>query len=87
MGSRGERPTLLIIVAQHEPDLFESLKQEFVEAEAAGRVQVIVDRRRKERRQRIQPHKPERRQGERRRAEKIEDTVRSWWAVPGCQEP
>lgn len=54
----------LLIVARSQPDLSHYLKNNFAGDE---KVEVILDRRRGERRQRVQPHEPERRQGERRR--------------------
>ena len=54
----------LLIVARNQPDLWRYLKDNFAGDE---KVEVILDRRRGERRQRIQPHQPERRQTERRR--------------------
>ena len=54
----------LLIVARNQPDLCHYLKNNFAGDE---KVEVILDRRRGERRQRIQPHELERRRGERRR--------------------
>ena len=54
----------LLIVARTEPDLWRYLKHNFA---GDDKVEVVLDRRRGERRQRTQPHEPERRRGERRR--------------------
>ena len=54
----------LLIVARNQPDLWRYLKDNFA---GDDKVEVILDRRREERRQRIQPHESERRQAERRR--------------------
>jgi len=53
----------LLIVARNQPDLCHYLKNNFAGDE---KVEVILDRRRGDRRQRIQPHELERRRGERR---------------------
>ena len=53
----------LLIVARNQPDLWRYLKDNFARDE---KVEVILDRRRGERRQRIQPHEPERRGADRR---------------------
>ena len=54
----------LLFVARSQPDLWHYLKNNFAGDE---KVEVILDRRRGERRQRIQPHELERRRAERRR--------------------
>ncbi len=54
----------LLIVARNQPDLWQYLKNNFAGDE---KVEVILDRRRGERRQRVQAHEPERRRAERRR--------------------
>lgn len=54
----------LFVVARDQPDLWHSLRRDFAGAEE---VQVILDRRRGERRQRIAVREPERRQEDRRR--------------------
>lgn len=54
----------LLIVVRNQPDLWRYLKDNFAGDE---KVEVILDRRRGERRQRIQPHDPERRRADRRR--------------------
>ena len=66
----GAQPTAnkvrcLFIVARDQTDLWHHLRQDFAEDEE---VQVVLDRRRGERRRHGQPHEPERRQGGRRRA-------------------
>ncbi len=53
----------LIIVAKDQPGLCDYLKRSFAGDES---VQVLVDRRQGERRQRVEPREPERRLGERR---------------------
>lgn len=57
-------PRYLIIVARDQPALCEYLTRNFAGDE---KVQVVLNRRRGERRQRIEPHEPERRRGKRRR--------------------
>ena len=65
----------LIIVARDEPELCQSLKEQFAADEA---VEVILDRRLDERRQAIQQWEPDRRRGvDRRRPWRIETDVRS----------
>ena len=59
----------LLIVARNQPDLWRYLKDNFAGDE---KVEVILDRRRGERRQRVQLREPERRQGERRRQPSID---------------
>ena len=54
----------MLIVAREQPQIYDYLKQLFSGVE---KVQVILDRRRRERRQRNEPHEPERRQAQRRR--------------------
>ncbi len=55
----------LFIVARDQPDLWHHLRRDFAEDEE---VQVVLDRRRGERRRHMQLHEPDRRQGDRRRA-------------------
>lgn len=62
----------LLIVARNQSDLWRYLKDNFA---ADQKVEVILDRRRAERRQRIQPQEPERRQGERRRRPSIDNDL------------
>lgn len=52
-----------LIVTRTQPDLWRYLTDNFAGDE---KVEVVLDRRRGERRQRIQPHEVERRRGERR---------------------
>jgi hypothetical protein len=54
----------MLIVAREQPQVYDYLKQVF---SAVEKVEVILDRRRGERRRRNEPHEPERRQGQRRR--------------------
>lgn len=54
----------LLIVAEDQPQVCDYLARQFTGVE---KVQVLLDRRRGERRQGIRPYEPERRQGERRR--------------------
>ena len=54
----------LLIVTRNQPDLWRYLKDNFA---GDAKVEVILDRRLAERRQRVQPHDPERRQADRRR--------------------
>ena len=63
----------LLIVAHNQPDLWHYLKQNFAGDE---KVEVILDRRRGERRRRVQAHEPERRQADRRRQPGIDETLR-----------
>jgi len=67
LGAQGTRDRVrcLFIVARDQPDLWHHLRQDFAEDE---KVQVVRDRRRGERRQHMQRHEPDRRQGGRRRA-------------------
>lgn len=70
----------LLIVARNQPELWHYLKNNFAGDE---KVEVILDRRRRERRQRIQLHEPEHRQGERRRQPSLDKdlTFRSFVIV------
>ena len=70
----------LLIVARSQPDLWRYLQHNFV---GDDKVEVILDRRRVERRQGIQAHEPERRQGERRRQPSLDKdlTYRSFVIV------
>jgi hypothetical protein len=67
-------PRYLIIVARDQPALCEYLTRNFAGDEKA---QVILDRRRGERRQKVQPHEPERRRAARRQRRGIEQNLRS----------
>ena len=64
----------LFIVAWNRPDLWDYWKRWFSGVE---NVEVILDRRRGERRQPAQAHEPERRQVERRSPSGIDDELRS----------
>ena len=70
----------LLIVARSQPDLWRYMQHNFA---GDDKVEVILDRRRVERRQRIQAHEPERRQGERRRQPSLDKdlTYRSFVIV------
>lgn len=69
----GEMVRLLFVVARDQPDLWHHLKRDFAQDEE---VQVILDRRRGERRQRVQSREPERRRAERRRQPGTEKELR-----------
>lgn len=71
----------LLIVPRDRPDLYEYLKRQFSEVE---NFEVLLDRRLGERRQRAEPHEPERRRAERRR--RPESYRRSDWFVIARQE-
>jgi len=60
-----DRIRCLFIVARDQPNVWRFLKQDFA---GDARVQVILDRRRGERRKHGQTHEPDRRQADRRRA-------------------
>lgn len=63
MQAGGETARLLFIVARNQRDLYESLRRSF----SAGKgVQVLLDRRLGERRQRVEPQGSERRRADRR---------------------
>lgn len=76
----------LIIVARDQPDLWHQLTQHFA---GHNEVQVLLDRRQWERRQRMQAYGPERRMAARRRPPSIETDLRyrSFLIVPQRQEP
>ncbi len=59
-----EKVRYLLIVAHDAPELCDYLRQNFA---GDSKVQVLLDRRRGERRKRTEPHEPERRWAERRR--------------------
>jgi hypothetical protein len=69
----GRKPRGLIIVAQDQPDLWHSLTRSF---ELEGEVEVFMDRRQGERRERIQPREAERRTADRRRPPSIMNDLR-----------
>jgi len=62
----------LLIVARNQPDLWRYLKQNFAGDE---KVEVILDRRRGERRQRVQAYGPERRRAARRGPSSIDNDL------------
>ena len=72
------RPTgmvrALVVVAQDQPDLWQSLTRHFATNED---VEVLIDRRHGERRQRLQTYAFDRRGPERRRPTSIENDVRT----------
>ena len=63
----------LLIVAREQPDLWHHLTRDFAGDEG---VQVILDRRRRERRQRVQTSESERRRSDRRRQASIDNDLR-----------
>jgi len=65
---------VLIVVARDQPDLWQSLTRHF---EANKDVQVLLDRRQGERRQRVQTYERDRRGPDRRRPPCIENDVSS----------
>ena len=73
MPSMGSPVRCLFIVARDQPDLWHHLRQDFAEDEE---VQVILDRRRDERRQGVQAHDPERRRAGRRRPPSVDTDLR-----------
>ncbi len=64
----------LFIVARGNPVLYEDLAQQFAHEK---NVEIILDRRLGERRQRVQAHAFERRRAERRRQPGLDDELRS----------
>ncbi len=71
--STREKVRCLFIVARNQPDLWHYLRRDFAGDEE---VQVVLDRRRGERRQRVLPHEPERRQADRRRYPNTDSDLR-----------
>ena len=63
----------LFIVARDQPDLSHHLRRDFA---AEDGVQVLLDRRRGEQRQRNQPHEGERRQTDRRQPLSVDNDLR-----------
>lgn len=61
--TEGETRPYLLIVSRSHPDVFESLDRKLA---GDPQFQVLLDRRRGERRQRAEPHEPDRRRAERR---------------------
>ncbi len=72
--NKGETRGLLFVVAQDRLGLYDYLAQHFSGEEE---VRIILDRRRKERRQAVQLHEPERRRKERRQQNAIDNYLRS----------
>ena len=66
-------PRYLLIVARDQPALCDYLTRNFA---GDPKVQVLLDRRRGKRRQRVESHNPERRRGERRRQRGIDQDLR-----------
>ena len=62
----------LLLVTRNQPDLWHYLKNNLAGDE---KVEVILDRRRGERRQRVQPHEPERRQADRRHHPSVDNDL------------
>ena len=71
--STGSRVCGRIIVARDQPYLWQSLREHFA---ASRDVEVVLDRRLWERRQRIQTYEPEQRRGDRRQPLTIENDLR-----------
>ena len=71
--STGSRVRGRIIVARDQPYLWQSLREHFA---ANGDVEILLDRRLWERRQRIQTCEPEQRQADRRQPQTIENDLR-----------
>lgn len=65
-------PGYLLIVRRDQPSLCDYLRRNFA---GDNKTQVLLDRRRGERRQKVQPHEPERRRGERRQRREIEQDL------------
>lgn len=63
----------LFIVARNQPDLWHNLSRDFSGDEE---VQVLLDRRRGERRRGLQPNEPERRRADRRRQPSVDNDLR-----------
>src|SRR5215475_13173182 len=73
--------SMLVVVPQTRPDLYEPLKRSF---NGDTKVQVILDRRLNDRRVAFGPHAPERRGSDRRRRSRLDADLKagSWVAVP-----
>ena len=71
---RAAQAHCLIIVAREQPELWRYMTRHFVRF---TRVQVLLDRRQGERRQRFQRYEPERRRLDRRRPPRLETDLRS----------
>ena len=70
----GDKVRSLLIVARDRLDLWDFWEQWF---SATPEVQLILDRRHGERRQRVQSHEPERRDAERRCQPSIDEEIRA----------
>jgi hypothetical protein len=70
----GDTGGYLVIVARHETDLWHYITRHCGEFKG---VQILLDRRKRERRQQDQPYEPERRRVERRHPSSIETDPRS----------
>ena len=69
----GGKVRCLFIVARNQPGLWHYLRRDFAEDEE---IQVLLDRRRGDRRQRYQGQEPERRRSDRRRQPSIDNDLR-----------
>jgi hypothetical protein len=67
-----DRVCYLLIVARRAPDLYNYLTRAFAKE---ATVRVLLDRRRTERRGRVEPYQPERRRAERRRQPSIDNAL------------
>ena len=72
--TNGKMTSLLLIVAWNRPDLWDLWRRWF---SGIDDVQVILDRRRGARRQRVQAHEPERRGADQRRQLELEEELHS----------
>jgi hypothetical protein len=77
VGAAAPRPAVRgqLIVARDHVALCQALQEPFA---ARGRFTVVVDRRREDRRQRVQPVLEERRRSERRRLPSLAEDLRLW---------
>lgn len=76
---------LIIIVARNHPDLWSHLKENLA---GDTKAEVILDRRWRERRQRVQPHTLERRRTERRQRPGIDQDLSSrLYVIVRCRKP
>jgi hypothetical protein len=69
----GSAVRCLFIVAREQPDLWHRLRRDFAEDEE---IQIILDRRRDERRRGVRAYDPERRRANRRRPRSIGNDLR-----------
>jgi hypothetical protein len=79
-GHRAE--TFVYVVARDRMDIYEHLRVSFRDL---PEVEVVLDRRRRDRRQREVPHVPERRRGARRNAGVTSVAERGWLLVTGTR--